>query len=207
MLKKKLTRLKSLFFNKQPSSFFTKDVITGKNFRIGEYTYGKPNILYHESGASLVIGKFCSIAENTTIFLGGNHRTDWVSTYPFREIFTREQSLNSINGHPSTNGDVVIQNDVWIGRNVTILSGVNIGNGAVIGTGSLVTKDIGPYEIWGGNPAKLIRKRFDEEVIKSLLEIKWWDWSYRKIITNVPYLCNDNILDFISKHRSIKQKK
>ncbi|MBL7889947.1 MAG: CatB-related O-acetyltransferase [Bacteroidia bacterium] len=201
MIQKISTRLKSLFFNKQPSSIFTKDLITGENFHIGEYTYGKPIVLYQESGASLVIGKFCSFADNTTILLGGNHRTDWVSTYPFREIFVQEPSLNIINGHPSTNGDVVIQNDVWIGRNATILSGVKIGNGAVIGTGALVTKDIGPYEIWGGNPAKLIRKRFDEDTIKVLLEIKWWDWEYNKIITHAPYLCSDNIFDFISQHR------
>ncbi|MBN8696776.1 MAG: CatB-related O-acetyltransferase [Bacteroidetes bacterium] len=201
-MQKILTRLKYSFFNKQPSSIFTKDLISGENFQIGEYTYGKPIVLYQESGASLIIGKFCSFAENTTIFLGGNHRTDWVSTYPFREIFTQESSLNTISGHPSTNGDVIIKNDVWIGRNATILSGVKIENGAVIGAGSLVTKDIGPYEIWGGNPAKLIRKRFDEETIKALLDIKWWDWEYNKIISHAPSLCNNNIFDFISQHRS-----
>jgi NDP-sugar pyrophosphorylase family protein len=129
-----------------------------------------------------------------TIFLGSEHRTNLVSTYPFDEIVGQRAA-----GCNKTKGDVIIGNDVWIGFGVIILSGVTIGDGAVIGAGSLVSKNVEPYTIAAGNPCKIIRKRFSDEVIKKLLEIKWWNWSKEEIIKNVPYLESSNIDDFVGR--------
>ena len=140
---------------------------------VGKFTYGTPNILnIWENSAHVKIGNFCSIASNVNIYTGGNHRTDWVTTYPFGHI--HKSIFNKFNGkgHPTTKGDVVIGNDVWIGSNVTIMSGITIGDGAVIANNSHVVKDIDPYSIVGGNPAKHIKYRFTPEQIEKLLEIK-----------------------------------
>ena len=166
----------------------------------GKYTYGIPII--HKSGKNdtngkLIIGKFCSIAKNCNIFLGGNHRIDWVTTYPFGHINKNIFNNYSGDGHPTTKGDVIINNDVWIGANVTIMSGVTIGDGAVIANNSHVVKNIEPYTIVGGNPAKFIKKRFTEEQIDKLLKIKWWDWDDIKINKFTHLLCNNNIDNFI----------
>ena len=171
---------------------------------IGKYTYGTPNIHPHgiANPADLIIGKFCSIAENVNIFLGHNHRTDWVSTYPFGHI--NQHVFNRFNGHghPSTKGNVVIGNDVWIASGVTIMSGVKIGDGAVIAGNSHVIKDVEPYTIVGGNPAKFIKKRFTDSQINDLLEIKWWDFEDYKINELSPLLCNDSIEVFLKAAKS-----
>jgi acetyltransferase-like isoleucine patch superfamily enzyme len=148
--------------------------------------------------ANLMIGKFCSIAGNLNIYLGGDHRTDWVTTYPFGTIHNNIFNKFDGTGHPKTNGDVVIGNDVWICDNVTIMSGVTIGDGAVIACNSHVVKNVEPYSIVGGNPAKLIKYRFTPEQIEKLLEIKWWNWDDDKINDFTPVLCNNNIDDFIN---------
>jgi acetyltransferase-like isoleucine patch superfamily enzyme len=164
----------------------------------GRYTYGVPNILWQNSDAKLVVGNFCSIAGGVNIYLGGNHRTDWVTTYPFGHI--HQDMFNNFNGmgHPSTKGDVIIGNDVWIGSGVTIMSGVIIGDGAVIANNSHVVKNVEPYSLVGGNPSKLIKYRFTEEQIEKLLEIKWWFWDDDKINTFGPLLCNNDINEFIN---------
>ncbi len=165
---------------------------------IGPYTYGENHITIKSwgEGYNVYIGNFCSIANNLTIYLGGNHRHDWVTTYPFGHV--NQHIFNTFNGegHPASKGDVIIGNDVWIGANVTIMSGVKIGDGAVIANNSHIVKDIVPYSIVGGNPAKLIRYRFTEEQIQKLLNIKWWNWDSTKINNNLPYLCNTNIDTF-----------
>jgi acetyltransferase-like isoleucine patch superfamily enzyme len=140
---------------------------------------------------------FCSIATNVHIYLGGNHRTDWITTYPFGHIHKNVFCKFNGIGHPSTKGDVVIGNDVWIGDNVTIMSGVTIGDGVVIANNSHVIKDADPYTLVGGNPANMIKKRFTEEQIEKLLEIKWWYWSDEKIDKFAPLLCNPEIEQFI----------
>jgi len=163
----------------------------------GKYTYGNPNIFWKNDNANLVVGNYCSIGANVNIYLGGNHRTDWVTTYPFGHIHQDIFDNFNGNGHPSTKGDVVIGNDVWIGSNVTIMSGVNIGDGVVISNNSHVIKNAEPYTLIGGNPAKFIRYRFTNEQIEKLLEIKWWFWDDEKINKFTPFLCNNNIDDFI----------
>ena len=168
----------------------------------GKYTYGEPIIHWKNNNAKLVIGSFCSIADNVNIWLGGNHRTDWVTTYPFGHI--HQNNFNKFNGegHPSTKGDVIIGNDIWIGSNVTIMSGVTIGDGTVIANNSHVVKNVEPYSLVGGNPAKLIKYRFTKEQIEKLLEIKWWDWDDSKINDFTPLLCNENIDEFIKSATS-----
>ncbi len=161
----------------------------------GIWSYGHPTVYSWGEGAHLIIGRYCSIADDVHVLLGGNHRTDWVTTFPFSELW--HDHARYLNGHPSSNGDVIIGNDVWIGRSAMILSGVKIGDGAVIGARAVVTKDVPPYAIVGGNPARLIRYRFDEETIRKLLEIQWWFWPEEKIARALPLMLSDKIQDFI----------
>lgn len=202
-IKNKIKKLLGL--NNQLESIYTKDHFTGTKFKIGDYTYGVPKVSFVNEDANLEIGKFCSIASGVEIFLGGNHRTDWITTYPFNVLNKNFPKAASIVGHPATKGSVIIGNDVWLGGNVTILSGVTIQNGAVIGNGSVVTKNIGPYEIWAGNPAKFIKKRFTDEEILFLEELKWWDWDIHKINLHIEYLCSNN-LDALKKATSLQDQ-
>lgn len=167
--------------------------------KIGKHTYmgTPPHINHWGEKATLTIGSFCSIANNCQIYLGGNHRIDWVTTYPFGH--TRQNIFPKFNGkgHPTTKGDVIIGNDVWIGNNVTIMSGVTIGDGAVIACNSHVVKNVEPYSIVGGNPAKFIKFRFTDDQIAALLRIKWWTWDDERINEMSPMLCNEDIDGFI----------
>jgi len=182
-----------------PSSrniIYTKDLL-GDRYSIGDHTYGKPRVVsWKKEGTSLRIGKYCSISTHVVIFLGSEHRTDWVSTYPFPSLW---KEARSIKGHPFSKGDVTIGNDVYVGYHVTILSGVTIGDGAAIGACSVVTRNIPPYAIVAGNPAQIIRYRFDEETIRKLLEIKWWNWADDKVAENVHLICSDSVNALIKK--------
>ncbi len=171
--------------------------VDGKNIEIGRYTYGNPKIYMFTNKYKLTIGNFCSIADNVKIVVDGNHRMDWIATYPFGEIF---EDIPKNSGHPIGKGDISIGHDVWIANSALILPGVNIGNGAVIGAGSVVTKDVDKYEIVGGNPAKHIKYRFNEDTINALEKIKWWDWPLDKIKANIELLQSPNIEEFIKKH-------
>jgi acetyltransferase-like isoleucine patch superfamily enzyme len=184
---------------KKLNLFFTKDYFSDNKFHIGEFTYGNPEILFENDDANLTIGKFCSIAENVTIFLGGNHRLDWITTYPFSALNFQFPEASNVIGHPATKGDVIIGNDVWIGRGVVIMSGVRIEDGAVIAAGSYVVKNVGKYEVWGGNPAKMLKKRFSDEEIKLLCDLQWWNWDLNKIKMNVSVLCSKNFEIITSK--------
>lgn len=186
--------------SKQKTVTYTKNFLESSIYKdfveCGEYTYGQPRILHWGEPAKLIIGKYCSIASEVCIFLGGNHRTDWVTTYPFTAL-PDWPAAKDISGHPATKGNVVIGNDVWIGFNATILSGVTIGDGAVIGANAVVTKAVSPYSIVAGNPAKLIKYRFDQEKIEKLLKISWWKWEKEKVSSLVPLLLSNNVETFL----------
>jgi len=163
---------------------------------MGKYSYCSESnlrLFWPNKDAKLKIGKFCSIASNVDFYMGGNHRTDWITTYPFGHLHKDVFTTFNGEGCPKTNGDIIIGNDVWIGDNATIMSGITVGDGAVIACNSHVVKNVEPYSIVGGNPAKLIKYRFTPKQIKQLLKIKWWDWDDEKINKVVPLLCNSNI--------------
>ena len=187
---------------------YLKNVITNPNIIIGDYTmyndfvhdpryFEKLNVLYHYpvNHDKLIIGRFCSIACGAKfIFTSANHTMKSLSTYPF-PIFFEEWGLNIANVTDAwdNKGDIVIGNDVWIGYDAVILSGVTIGDGAIIGARAVVTKDVPPYTIVGGIPARHIRKRFDEEAVTRLMELKWWEWSDEKIKDNLPAIQSGSI--------------
>ena len=184
---------------------YLKNIISNPNIIVGDYTmyhdllndpkeFEINNVLYQYpiNRDKLKIGKFCSIACGTKfLFNSANHALDSLSTYPF-PLFFEEWNLEKekVTEAWDNRGDIVIGNDVWIGYEAVILSGVTIGDGAIIGTRAVVTKDVPPYTIVGGVPAKPIRKRFDEKVIKELLKIKWWDWTEEKIARNIENIKN-----------------
>ena len=184
---------------------YIKNVITRSNIVVGEYTYyddpdGGENFEKHVThhydfnGDKLIIGKFCAIARGIEFIMNGaNHRMCSVTTYPFNIMGGGWEKATPKTEDLPLKGDTVVGNDVWIGQNVTVLPGVHIGDGAIIGANSVVTKDVPPYSIVGGNPAKLIRKRFDDETIEFLLQLKWWDWTAEKIFENLEILCSGDL--------------
>lgn len=189
---------------------YLKNVITESGIEIGDYTiyndfvndprdFEKNNVLYRYpiNGDKLKVGKFCSIACGAKfLFTSANHTMHSISTYPF-PIFFEEWGLDvtNITSAWDNKGDIVIGNDVWIGYEAIVLSGVTIGDGAIIGTRSVVTKDVPPYTIVGGIPAKPIRKRFSDEVISKLLELQWWNWSENRIKEKIDVIQSGRIKD------------
>lgn len=151
---------------------------------VGDFTYGRPFVHMWDKTTRLKIGKFCSIAGNVHILLGGEHHTNYITTYPFDVLFDGEPTQSK--------GDVIIGNDVWICENVTILSGVTIGDGAVIAAGSVVVKNVPAYEVFGGNPAKFIKYR---EIAHNIKPPKWWDWPLEKIAEKIPMLMSERWSD------------
>ncbi|MPM38163.1 Virginiamycin A acetyltransferase [bioreactor metagenome] len=181
---------------------YLKNVITNPNIDVGDFTFyhdfnnpenfESQNVLYHYpiNNDKLIIGKFCSIACGTKfIFNAANHTLKSFSTYPF-PLFLPELNVTE---SWDNKGDIIIGNDVWIGFDAVIMSGVHIGNGAIIGTRAVVTKDIPPYSIVGGIPAKIIRKRFDDKVIEMLQKAKWWEWEPEIIIENMQAIRNGDV--------------
>ncbi|MFQ8706698.1 MAG: CatB-related O-acetyltransferase [Thomasclavelia sp.] len=189
-------------------TIYLKNVINDPNIIVGDYTmyndfindpvlFEKNNVLYHYpiNNDHLIIGRFCSIACGVKfLFNSANHTLNSLSTYPF-PLFFEEWDLDVSNVASSwdNKGDIVIGNDVWIGYEAIIFAGVTIGDGAIIGSRAVVTKDVPPYGIVGGVPAKLIRKRFSEEIISTLLEIRWWNWSRERIIKNIAAIQSGEI--------------
>lgn len=187
---------------------YLKNVITDPNIFIGDYTvyndfindprdFQKNNVLYHYpiNKDKLIIGKFCSIACGAKfIFTSANHTLSSLSTYTFPLFFEEwELEKKDITDSWDNKGDIVTGNDVWIGFEAVIMPGVKIGDGAIIGTRAVVTKDVPPYTVVGGVPARPIKKRFPDEVISSLLEIKWWDWEKERIKENIDAIKSGRI--------------
>ncbi|HBC99677.1 MAG TPA: chloramphenicol acetyltransferase [Lachnoclostridium sp.] len=197
----------TVFPNEYKTSCFLKNVITAPNIFVGDYTYyddpvdptafERSNVLFNwpEFGDSLYIGKFCSIASGVQFIMGSaNHRISSISTYPFN-VFGGAWAENTPPhlAQLPFKGDTVIGNDVWIGRDSVIMPGVKIGDGAIIAAYSVVVKDIEPYTVAGGNPARPIKKRFDEELIELLLKLQWWDFEPEKLFAFMPILCDDDL--------------
>ena len=183
---------------------FLKPFITRPNIEVGDFTYYddpkgpehfEANVLYHFdfTGDRLIIGKFCSIAAEVRFVMnGGNHPTTWLTTYPF-PIFGHGWESASPASWPNR-GNTVVGNDVWIGYGALIMPGITIGDGAIVATAAVVTKDVPPYAIVGGNPASILRYRFDPETIARLQRIRWWDWDADKIGRNVRALCDGDVV-------------
>lgn len=160
---------------------------------VGHRTYGDKTVIAWDDHTHAKIGKFCSLS-NLILFLGGEPQSEWTTTYPFSSLWPAEVGYSI---PPKTNGDIHIGNDVWTGMSAVVMSGVTIGDGAVIGSHSVIDKDVPPYAIVAGNPAKLIKYRFDESTIKKLLQIAWWDWPDAEIALALPYLLSNDIHNFI----------
>jgi acetyltransferase-like isoleucine patch superfamily enzyme len=177
------------------------------HIEIGDYTYGFPKVKHWPGNSTLKIGKFCSFAEGVTILLGGEHAVNWITTYPFYGMlhaFKDRRGDYVKNGQRLLLGtDVVIGNDVWVGTDAAIMSGVVAGNGCVIGANALVTRNrqLPPYTIWGGNPAKQIGVRFPPETVEQLETLKWWDWSDEDICGAIPFLLSDDIVSLAAYYQ------
>lgn len=196
-----------VFPNEYKTSCFLKNVITAPNIFVGDYTYyddaedptafQRNNVLFNwpDFGDCLRIGKFCAIASGVRFIMGSaNHRISSISTYPFN-VFGGAWETHTP-PHLSQlpfKGDIVVGNDVWIGRECVIMPGVTIGDGAIIAAYSVVTKAVSPYTVAGGNPARHIRARFDEELTSLLLRLRWWDFEPEQLVEFLPMLCESNL--------------
>lgn len=184
--------IKRLWYSR--GSHFLRDDRRYRQYLIGDYTYGRPQISQWGEGAELTIGRFCSISSGVKILLGGNHRSDWPTTYPFPDFFVQHASIGE---YSSSKGNVSIGNDVWIGMDAMLLSGITVGDGAVIAARAVCTKDVPPYAIVAGNQGRIVRYRFDDDVIAALLKIRWWDWPIQDVHNAVPLLLQTDIKKFI----------
>ena len=190
-----------------------KNIIKNPNIIVGDYTYYddfenvenfEKNVKYHFDfvGDKLIIGKFCKIASDVKFIMNGaNHLTKSLSTYPFAIFGNGWENAMEGKTYPQK-GDIKIGNVVWIDYNATIMAGVTIGDGAIIATNATVIKDVAPYSIVGGNPAKEIKKRFTEDTISKLLELKWWNWDIEKITKHIQNLTDNSIDKLIEETKS-----
>ena len=183
-----------------PQICFIQNTVSNPNIIVGDYTYYddpkdsedfERNVLYHFPfiGDQLIIGKFCALARDIKFIMNGaNHKLDGFSTYPFQIFGNGWEKVAPQAGDLPYKGDTVIGNDVWIGYEAVIMPGIRVGDGAIIAAKSVVVSDVSPYTIVGGNPSKYIRQRFDDKVIRSLLEIAWWNWDIEKITRNLEQI-------------------
>lgn len=180
-----------------PQICFIRNTVSNPNIMIGDYTYYddpedsenfERNVLYHFPfiGDRLIIGKFCALARGVKFIMNGaNHKLDGFSTYPFQIFGNGWERVTPQAGELPYKGDTIVGNDVWIGYEAIVMPGVQIGDGAIVAAKSVVVSDVAPYTIVGGNPAKLIRQRFDDHIIHTLLDIAWWNWDIEKITQNL----------------------
>ena len=188
-----------------PQICFIKNTISNPNIVVGDYTYYddpvdsenfERNVLYHFPfvGDRLIIGKFCAIARGTTFIMNGaNHKLNGFSTYPFYIFGNGWQRVSPQAGELPYKGDTVIGNDVWIGYKATFMPGITVGDGAIIAAESVVVSDVPAYTIVGGNPARRIRQRFDDDAVRLLLDVAWWNWDIEKITRNLEYIVSADI--------------
>jgi len=188
-----------------PRVCFIKNTVKNPNIIIGDYTYYddpansedfERNVLYHYPflGDKLIIGKFCALATGVKFIMNGAfHKMSGISAYPFSIFGNGWEKIIPKKGELPYKGDTVVGNDVWIGYEALIMAGVKIGDGAIIGAKALVTKDVPPYAVAGGNPAKVIKMRFKEKEVERLLKLKWWDWKVEKISENLKIITSGDI--------------
>jgi acetyltransferase-like isoleucine patch superfamily enzyme len=162
----------------------------GDKYPFGVGSYGMPLVHDWDEGHTLRIGAYCSIADGVQILLGGHHRDDWISTYPFPAMLPEAAAIPR---YRFSRGDVTIGSDVWLCTGCIILSGVTIGHGAVVAAGAIVTRDVEPYSIVAGNPARHLRWRFDEATRRALLGCAWWSWPQEEIRAIAPLLCSNDV--------------
>jgi len=193
------------YFENEFSSQLLCETVTHPNISVGTFSYYSG---YHHGHSfehcvryldkkrkdvdKLIIGNYCSIGSGAVFMMAGNqgHRTDWISTFPFH--FQANIFKNSKNPYKKS-GDTIVGHDVWIGSEAMIMAGITIGSGAVIASRAVVTKDVEPYAVVGGNPAEVIKYRFSDEEIEKLLKLKWWDWSEEKVKENMKLLCSKDV--------------
>jgi acetyltransferase-like isoleucine patch superfamily enzyme len=179
-------------------------------YSVGRYSYGKPTIQdWGHSNSKLVIGSFCSIGRGVEIFLGGEHKLKWATTFPLNHVYHYDTNRKTRGRFEQEHakGDVIIGNDVWIGADTLILSGTTIGDGAVIGAKSLVKGKIESYTVNVGNPCIMKRKRFELWAIEKLIEMKWWNWPDEKIKEAIPLLMQENIMELFRFHERYENDK
>ena len=210
----------AVFPNEYGTSVFLKNIVKAENIIVGDYTYYDDtrspldwehnNVLFNYPffGEKLVIGRYCALAEGSVFMMGAaNHRLSSVTTYPFN-VFGgkwRDISTPHIDELPHK-GDTVIGNDVWIGHKAVIMPGVTIGDGSIVAAWSVVTKSFPPYSVIGGNPARLIRKRFDDELIDLLLKLRWWDKSPEEVTELIPWLVSPDLDDVKNKLKALLEE-
>lgn len=189
-----------------PPPPFTKDTasqhVQAGRLVVGPHTYGSLALRYWGAPGTYVcrIGDYCSIADNVQIFLGGYHRPEWVSMYPFSGFpeWPEARGMEDTVGR----GDVTIGSDVWLGSHAVIMSGMTIGHGAVVAAHAVVSRDVPPYAIVAGNPARIVKYRFDGPTIAEMLRIAWWDWPTERVRENLPLLLSGEIQAFIARNRT-----
>ena len=165
----------------------------------GTYFDRNINIISWSDEYRILVGKYCSVGRDCNFFLHANHRIDWITTSSqlLGPVTPEIAEMHMKMGHPTCKGDIVVENDVWIGAKSTIMSGVKISNGAVVAANSVVTKDVPPYSIVAGNPAKIVKYRFSEDQIEKLLKLSWWNWDEQKIKENSSLLWSGDINNFV----------
>lgn len=205
---RRLTRTFLLKVHRRLNNYFNFDetillneIARHRRWKIGDYSYGNPTgsprVIYFSEDVELEIGKFCCFAEEVVIVLGGHHRTDWVTAYPLCAIL---EGIDDVPNLLRSKGDIRIGHDVWVGTGAMILAGVTVGNGAVIAARSVVSKDVPSYSVVAGNPARVVKMRFAEEIIAQLNQIQWWNWPIEKIRREAPLLLSGDVAGFVEKH-------
>lgn len=184
---------------------FIKNAVTRPNIRVGDYTYYsddegaegfEAHVTHHYDflGDKLIIGRFCAIGKGVEFVMNGaNHRMDSITTYPFNILGHGWEKATPTLAQLPFKGDTIVGNDVWIGQNVTVMPGVHIGDGAIIAANTTLTSDVPSYHVAGGNPSRLLKKRFDDDLINLLQRIQWWNWPPKKIYGNLEILCSANL--------------
>lgn len=199
----------------QPRVVLLKPLVTSPLIEVGEYSYYDDpvaatdfetvNVLYHYGPEKLVIGRFCAIATGVRFIMNGaNHRMDGPSTFPFPTLGGDWSAHVDLLTELPNRGDTVLGNDVWLGYGVTVMPGVRIGHGAIVAAGSVVTRDIPDYAVAGGNPARVLRKRYTDNDIARLLSVAWWDWPAERIGEHVRMLMAGNVDELVAIHERVR---